>query len=235
MAGKERRVTFTVPSAESPNGGLRVGATVADNEALAERVRTETALRVFDDLKPPYSTIVADPPWPHKGFAGSVGRGGFFAGAAERSKVKVDPLPYSSMPVDDIAALPVHSLSARGALFLWTTNAYIKDAFRIIDTWGYRYRQTLVWHKTGNPLSLGGTVAPNHAEFLLVAAKGTVGWIGRAESSIITAQKPNAHSVKPACFLDLVERVAPGPYLELFAREQRLGWDSWGHGYEGVA
>lgn len=41
-----------------------------------------------------------------------------------------------------------------------------------------------------------------------------------------------AHSVKPAAFLDLVEKVAPGPYVELFARQPRLGWDSWGYGYE---
>ena len=41
------------------------------------------------------------------------------------------------------------------------------------------------------------------------------------------------HSVKPAAFFDMVERVSPGPYLELFARNPRLGWDHWGHGYEG--
>lgn len=44
-----------------------------------------------------------------------------------------------------------------------------------------------------------------------------------------------AHSEKPPAFLDLVERVSPGPYVELFARAPRLGWDSWGFGYEGVA
>lgn len=42
----------------------------------------------------------------------------------------------------------------------------------------------------------------------------------------------SAHSVKPAAFMDLVEQVSPGPYVELFARQSRLGWDSWGLGYE---
>lgn len=37
------------------------------------------------------------------------------------------------------------------------------------------------------------------------------------------------HSRKPEAFLDLVESVSPGPYLELFARRQRLGWDTWGN------
>lgn len=41
-----------------------------------------------------------------------------------------------------------------------------------------------------------------------------------------------AHSQKPPAFLDLVEHVSPGPYVELFARQPRLGWDSWGWGYE---
>ena len=37
------------------------------------------------------------------------------------------------------------------------------------------------------------------------------------------------HSEKPEAFLDLVESVSPGPYLELFARRNRLGWDTWGN------
>lgn len=40
------------------------------------------------------------------------------------------------------------------------------------------------------------------------------------------------HSAKPAAALDLVESVSPGPYVELFARRPRLGWDSWGYGFE---
>lgn len=43
------------------------------------------------------------------------------------------------------------------------------------------------------------------------------------------------HSQKPPLFADLVERMSPGPYVELFARQPRLGWDHWGHGYEGQA
>lgn len=28
---------------------------------------------------------------------------------------------------------------------------------------------------------------------------------------------------------EVIERVSPGPYLELFARRHRHGWDSWGN------
>lgn len=37
-----------------------------------------------------------------------------------------------------------------------------------------------------------------------------------------------AHSVKPEAFFDMVERVSPGPYLEMFARHNRLGWETFG-------
>lgn len=54
---------------------------------------------------------------------------------------------------------------------------------------------------------------------------------GKAKARWFTAPR-GAHSAKPGIFGDLVEKVSPGPYLELFARQPRLGWDSWGLGYE---
>lgn len=30
-------------------------------------------------------------------------------------------------------------------------------------------------------------------------------------------------------FLEIVERVSPGPWLEMFARRRRVGWDVWGN------
>ena len=187
---------------------------------------------MFDELSPPYSTIVADPPWPYSGFAGSVGRGGFFA-QGERAAVQVKPLPYTSMTCAEIAALPVGDLSDRdGWLWLWTTSRFLPDALPIAAAWGYTYRQIIVWNKTGNPPPFGGTIAPPHAEFLLLFAKGKPMRTGRAPSSVINAPKQMVHSHKPGCFLDLVESVTPGPYVELFARAPRLGWDSWGYGYE---
>jgi N6-adenosine-specific RNA methylase IME4 len=44
--------------------------------------------------------------------------------------------------------------------------------------------------------------------------------------------KRGPHSAKPPALLDVVERVSPSPYVELFARQPRLGWDSWGRGFE---
>ena len=43
------------------------------------------------------------------------------------------------------------------------------------------------------------------------------------------------HSAKPEAFLDLVEQMSPAPRLEMFARRDRLGWDTWGNESLGTA
>lgn len=181
-------------------------------------------MNAFAELSPPYSTIVADPPWQYdEGFVQGTSRG---VGRLDIS------LPYSSMSVEAIADLPVRDLVGPGGAFLWlwTTNKYLPDAFDVIGAWGFRYRQTLVWRK-GDASPFVRAVAPNSAEYLLVARRGAVKRIGTISSSIVDAVR-GAHSAKPDAFGDLVEQVSPGPYVELFCRRPRLGWDSWGKGYE---
>lgn len=182
---------------------------------------------VFEGLSPPYSTIVADPPWAYdEGFPTQSRTPGKWAG-----DVTTRALPYSSMTVSDITALPVATLASPAArLFLWTTNRYLPDAFTVAMAWGFRYRQALVWHKKDG--NMGGSVAPCSAEFLLVCVRGAPPVLAKAASAVLSAPQAKQHSRKPAVFLDLVEQVSPGPYVELFARAPRLGWDSWGHGYE---
>jgi N6-adenosine-specific RNA methylase IME4 len=181
-----------------------------------------------------YRTIVADPPWDYEGFASSpTPRKG------ERQRVKLTALPYGAMSVVDICALPITDIADTDArLFLWTTNRYLRPAFDVLDAWGFAYKQTLVWRKTGNPSPFGGSVAPIHAEFLLVAAKGAPPVAGRLRSSVIdapAAAAPGSHSAKPEAFLDFIEQVSPGPYVELFARRARFGWDYWGDESLGTA
>ncbi len=182
-------------------------------------------LQMFEELSPPYGTIVADPPWTYaEGFVNGPAHGKQWSNKKE--------LPYSSMSVEEIAAMPVSTLAGPdGAfLFLWTTNRYLPDAFAISERWGFEYRQTIVWHK-GDASPFPATVTPNNAEFLLVGRRGSVKRTGTGPSSVVFANR-GVHSKKPAVFLDLVESVAPGPYVELFARQPRMGWDAWGFGYE---
>ncbi len=184
-----------------------------------------TVCEPFCDLAPPYATIVADPPWHYD--ARPVG------GGKPGTMGEAKPFPYSTMTFEEIVALPVGLLAADDAvLWLWTTNKWLRDAFTVVDAWGFGYRQTLVWGKN-NPMPVG-SVAPSAAEFLLVAKRGkpSMEWVW--PSSVIVTARPSArtHSVKPDCFRDYIENSSPGPYLELFARAPRLGWDAWGHGFE---
>lgn len=183
----------------------------------------------WEGLNPPYSTIVADPPWHYD--ARPVG------GSTPGTMGKARPFPYSTMAIDEICALPVGDLAGTDCiLWLWTTNRWLRESFSVLDAWGFNYKQTLVWGKN-NPMPVG-SVAPSAAEFLLVAKRGQphTQWVW--PSSVIITPRPSAraHSVKPEAFRDYIEAASPGPYVELFARAPRLGWDSWGKGYEsGVA
>lgn len=177
-----------------------------------------------------YRTIVADPPWHYDGFAGSIGRGGRFAGRDGLASVQVKPLPYQSMTLSAIRALAVADLADASAwLFLWTTNRYLPDAFDVAEAWGFTYAQTLVWHKTSNVPPFGGTFSENRAEYLLACRRGSPRRVSRWPSTVIAAPKPNdQHSRKPDVFLDLIEASTEGPRVELFSRRARFGWDTWG-------
>jgi N6-adenosine-specific RNA methylase IME4 len=117
---------------------------------------------------------------------------------------------------------------------LWTTNGYLPYAFDIVRAWGFTYSTTLVWGKT--PFGGGGLGGAWKitTEFLLFARRGSLPSTGHIVGTWFHDKreydergKPQ-HSRKPACWHDRIEQVSPGPYLELFARRQRLGWDTWG-------
>lgn len=238
----------------------------------------------WDGLNPPYSTIVADPPWHYDGRVIEWGH--------------AEPLPYSTMECEQIASLPVADLSRPGAhLYLWTTNLYLGRTFEVAKRWGFEPVTTLVWCKEPRGQGPGGRFSIT-TEFVLFCrdrrragaviqlAREAAG-LGRGEvHRLIKGGKPTGivyrweaddclptpadwdrlqevlpalqgvpypdvveselakvattwfqwprgrHSVKPAAFFDIVEQVSPPPYVELFARSPRLGWDSWGKGYE---
>ena len=164
-----------------------------------------------------YGTVVADPPWEYAE--------GFPQGPAHGRGRSTVSLPYGAMTLDQIATIPVDQLAAPDAwLFLWATNKHLPNAFRLIRDWGFGYRQTITWRKTGCPSPFVRSLAPAHSEFLLVARRGKPRRLGSFPSSVIEAPAQSRHSAKPDLFLDIIERVAPGPYAELFARRARLGW-----------
>lgn len=168
-----------------------------------------------------YRTIVVDPPWDYS-------KTTFRSGAGHGAKYANRPLPYPSMSLDELKALPVGALAEDdAALFLWTTSRYLPQAFDVVKAWGFRYVQMLVWAKPG-PMPMVMPFAPPATEFLLGCKKGNPPRKGAFPSSCLVLPQ-GRHSAKPEAFLDHSEDVGHPPYLEMFARRQRLGWDTWGN------
>jgi N6-adenosine-specific RNA methylase IME4 len=177
-----------------------------------------------------YATIVADPPW-------DMGKHGRYGGTVFAGQVKED-LPYPTMTVDAIKALPVATLAAENAhLYLWTVNRYLEDAYAIARAWGFRPAQLLTWAKTPMGKGNGGAFSQT-TEHCIFARRGTLAHLQRHPSTWWNWPRPrkagDCHSRKPEAFLDLVEQISPPPFLEMFARDRRLGWDSWGNEVNGV-
>jgi N6-adenosine-specific RNA methylase IME4 len=171
-----------------------------------------------------YRTIVADPPWPMPDSGKWTGRGGNWA-AYNGGTTK---LPYETMSVPQIRGLPVDSLADDDAhLYLWTVNRWLEPSFDIVRTWGFSTSQVLTWCKAPMGIGMGGAFTQT-TEHVLFARRGSLKTKTRVDSTW-WQWKRGQHSAKPEAFLDLVEAVSPGPYLELFARRNRLGWDTWGN------
>lgn len=163
-----------------------------------------------------YRTIVADPPW-------HVGRGPeWSSNGASR------PLTYPTMSLKEIKALPVKDLADNDAhLYIWTINAYIEQTYDLARAWGFRPSTLLTWCKAPHGIGLGGTFSLT-TEHVLFSRRGSLKAQTRVDSTW-WQWKRREHSAKPEAFIDLVEQVSPPPYVELFARRHRLGWDVWGN------
>jgi len=165
-----------------------------------------------------YRTIVADPPWLVQAGPRSL------HDPHERSR----PLPYMTMTVEQIESLAVAQIiEADAHLYIWTINAYVEAAYRIARAWGFKPSTLLVWAKSPKGRGLGGTFS-TATEYVLFARRGSLPATARVDRN--WWQWPRRHhSEKPEHFIDMVEQVSPGPYLEMFARRHRLGWDVWGN------
>jgi len=137
-------------------------------------------------------------------------------------------LKYPAMTVEEICALPVAKLAGENAhLYIWTINAYIEQTYEIARAWGFRPSTLLTWCKAPHGIGLGGTYSLT-TEHVLFCRRGSLKAQTRIDSTW-WQWKRGAHSAKPEAFIDMVEQVSPGPYVELFARRHRLGWDVWGN------
>jgi N6-adenosine-specific RNA methylase IME4 len=179
-----------------------------------------------------YRTIVADPPWQYE--ASKNGKFVMPKPVEDWGTRGVETQGYASMPVSDIAALPIRKLADDHAhLYLWTTNAFMEQAHQVARSWGFDQKTILTWGKVYQddylrPSMKTGFYYRGATEHVLFCVRGSLRLNGTWPTLFLWPRLAK-HSQKPDAFYDLVEQASPGPYVELFARRHRLGWDVWGN------
>ncbi len=176
----------------------------------------------FGDLRHfHYGVIHADPPWAFENYS-------------ESGEGRNANQHYGCLPIEEICALPVGHLAARDcALFLWATNPLLDQAFRVISAWGFRFTGVaFTWAKrtkndTAWHMGLGYGTRQN-TETCLMAKVGNPKRLNADVRELIVAPV-REHSRKPDRVPGDIERLFAGPYVELFARTRRTGWDAWGN------
>jgi len=136
------------------------------------------------------------------------------------------------MTLAEIAQLPIDRWAQDNAhLYLWVTNNFLYDGMEILDRWGFRYITTITWMKDRIGI---GQYYRGITEHCLFGVRGRIPYRTlpngkRAQGQTGFLAPRTAHSVKPEAMRQMIERVSPGPYLELFARRRVEGWAAWGN------
>lgn len=177
-----------------------------------------------------YGVIEADPAWSWVSFSGK--------GSAPHRTAEA---PYEVMSLDDMKALPVADLAAKDCLLhMWVIGSHIDQAIELGRSWNFHFKSDgLVWVKTGKhdqsvrPIGMGKWVR-KQVEYGLLFSRGKPSRTDAGVRQLIEAdeqviyQPKREHSRKPDERYERLERLAAGPYVELFSRTTRPGWDVWG-------
>ena len=191
-------------------------------------------------LRNHYKVIEADPAWIWKSYS-------------SKGDKRSPNAHYKTMTIPEICELPVAELAAPDcALFLWSTWPTMPAPWKVMEAWGFNYSglawEWFKWNPTTGKAhfgqGLGGT--RKNLEPCILARRGKPPLRNRAQRdwlidevtgqeiisldhSILTARHTGRHSQKPVESKERIELMFDGPYLELFSRLDRDGWDSWGH------
>jgi N6-adenosine-specific RNA methylase IME4 len=174
-----------------------------------------------------YKVVYADPPWT-------------FATYSRKGKGRNAEAYYDCMSLTDIKAIPVNNWAAEDCvLLLWTTDPLLSTAFEVINAWGFTYKTVgFYWAKLKKNMAtpvysdadfftgLGFWTRAN-PELCLLATRGHPKR-RRADVRKLIVSPRREHSRKPDEAYERIEALCDGPYLEMFARSSRPGWDPWG-------
>jgi len=159
-----------------------------------------------------YEIIVIDPPWQYD----------------DRDKPERGICKYPTMTQQELMKIDIPS-GENCILWLWTTNSFMKNAYELLDVWGFDEKTILTWHK-GN-MGMGNYLR-NVTEHCILAIKGNVikeGIINNKNKfTTLLFEKKTQHSAKPESFYKMIDEICVGKKLDYFARKKRDGWDVYG-------
>lgn len=167
-----------------------------------------------------FQTIHADPPWNFKTYS-------------KKGESRSASTHYDVMSIKDIAKLPVEKVAAPDcALFMWVTDPMLPRAFELFEAWGFVFKTVaFTWAKTnkGGGFFTGmGFWTRANPEMCLLATRGKPKRLAKDVRRLIVAPR-REHSRKPDEVYSSIERLTEGPYLDMFSRQNRTGWISWGN------
>lgn len=171
-----------------------------------------------------YQCILADPAWRQS-------KGGKKSVRPNSSGTELDYPTCSLAEIKEHLRQADSRTTENAVLFLWTIDKYLFEAQELAESLGYKLHARMIWEKvTGIPAAF--TVRYAH-EYLLYMYKGKLIPVAKEERgkiSTVFTEKVKRHSQKPEIAYQIIERLYPNTTkLEMYARNTREGWDSWGN------
>ena len=175
---------------------------------------------MIETLKQRYKVIYADPPWYFKSFS-------------KKGEARSATKHYNCMSVDDICNIDVNRIADdNSVLLMWVTDPYLLDAFKVMESWGFSYKTVgFTWVKTNKSKGYFtgmGYWTRSNPEMCLLGTRGKPKRLDMSIKQLVVSQR-REHSRKPDEVYDRIEKMLEGPYLEMFARNTRQGWDNFGN------
>lgn len=216
IARNPKEVNQAIRTLERVPEPPKTSLTFADVKREAKRVeRTERIEAVKVEQLPTgkFHVIVTDPPWEYDSRA-------------------YDPThraanPYPSMSVEEIKDDQTVTNLAHDdcILWLWTTNAFMKDAYEVAMAWGFEVKTILTWVK--DRMGTGDWLRGQTEHCLMCVLGKPV--VSLTNQTTVIHGPLREHSRKPDSFYELVNELCPGRKVELFSRQRREGWEVYGN------
>lgn len=171
-----------------------------------------------------YSIIYTDPPWKQ----------------TKGNKRKCRPnqgkqLDYKTCSIDEIKEIQKQAMKITNEehnVFMWTIDKYLHETEQMMKELGYELHARFIWDKE-NGVAPAFTVRFSHEYLLWFYKKGHIFmpcYDMRGKYTTILREHSTKHSKKPVCAYEMIEAMFPmATKLEMFARNERIGWDCWGN------